>query len=135
MVLELRECCRYNIGSLQPLFYLSVSPSVRMHDNICQFPSKTLYGSQLKSDPSVSARLLSDLPNVKGLTGSTNEDSLDVLSHPVVFYDTAGSEYFERLEGDSDEGSRCNENEATLVKDWVAQLVSRNSSRTNPELE
>jgi DNA polymerase alpha-associated DNA helicase A len=41
----------------------------------------------------------------------------------VVFYDTAGCEYFERVDGDNDEGSRCNENEVTVVKGWVEKLV------------
>ena len=39
------------------------------------------------------------------------------------FFDTAGCEYFERLDGDGDEGSRCNENEATIVSNWVDKLV------------
>ena len=47
-----------------------------------------------------------------------------MLQHPVVFFDTSGCEFFERLEdGDADEGSRCNENEGTLVKNWVDKLV------------
>lgn len=46
-----------------------------------------------------------------------------MLQTPVVFFDTAGCEYFERLDGDGDEGSRCNENEVTIVKNWVEKLV------------
>ncbi|KAF8208137.1 AAA domain-containing protein [Mycena galopus ATCC 62051] len=92
----------------------------RMHSDICAFPSKTLYSSKLTSSPSVASHLLRDLPE-------THADSLDdekeVLATPVVFFDTAGCEYFERLEGDNDEGSRCNENEATVVKNWVDKLV------------
>ena len=91
-----------------------------MHDRICDFPSKTLYGSRLKSHSSVSSHLLRDFPNAQA-----SEDDDEVLQHPIVFFDTSGCEYFEKLDGDSDEGSRCNENEASVVKMWVDQLVSR----------
>lgn len=49
-----------------------------------------------------------------------------MLGTPVVFFDTAGCEYFERQETDSDndEGSKCNENEALVVKNWIERLVS-----------
>jgi DNA polymerase alpha-associated DNA helicase A len=40
-----------------------------------------------------------------------------------VFIDTAGSEYYERTEGDHDEGSKCNENEAMVVKKYITRLV------------
>ena len=45
------------------------------------------------------------------------------MGTPVVFYDTEGCEYLERVDGDGDEGSRCNENEAAVVKRSVEQLV------------
>lgn len=93
-----------------------------MHAQICEFPSKTLYASQLASHTSVASHLLRDLPNAQP---ESEEDAKEVLGTPVVFFDTAGCEYFERVEGDGDEGSRCNENEATVVKNWVASLVSR----------
>ena len=102
----------------------------RMHDLIAQFPSKVLYGSKLTADESVAAHLLRDLPNTKA---NSEEDEKEVLGTPVVFFDTAGCEYFERLEGDGEEGSRCNENEATVVKDWVETLVSDTQDRkTSP---
>lgn len=91
----------------------------RMHDKICEFPSKTLYQSKLKSHDSVAAHLLKDLPNA-----NTDADDDEVLQHPVVFFDTSGCEYFEKLDGDSDEGSRCNENEGTIVKNWVEKLIA-----------
>ena len=56
-------------------------------------------------------------------TRRRGDDDDDILSNPVVFFDTAGCEYYERTEGDSDEGSKCNENEVTIVKNWVDQLV------------
>lgn len=90
----------------------------RMHEQICAFPSHTLYGSKLVSHESVASHLLQDLPNAQ----ATSEDD-DLLQTPVIFIDTAGCEYFERLDGDGDEGSRCNENEATIVSRWVDKLV------------
>ena len=65
---------------------------------------------------------MKDLSNTKA---ASEDDEREILGTPVVFYDTAGCEYFERLEGDGDEGSRCNENEASVVKMWVDQLVRR----------
>ena len=91
-----------------------------MHNQICAFPSKTLYGSKLQSHTSVASHLLHDLSNARA---DSEEDEKDLLQTPVVFFDTAGCEYFERLDGDSDEGSRCNENEATIVSNWVDKLV------------
>lgn len=93
-----------------------------MHDQICTFPSKTLYASKLKSHTSVASHLLRDLPNA-----DTQSDDDEVLQHPIVFFDTSGCEYFEKLDGDGDEGSRCNENEATIVRNWVEKLVRRSS--------
>lgn len=77
----------------------------------------------MTSHESVASHLLRDLPEAKA---ESEEEDKEVLGTPVVFFDTAGCEYFERLDGDGDEGSRCNENEATVVKNWVQTLV-RNS--------
>lgn len=79
-----------------------------------------MYHNKLTSHASVSGHLLKDLPN----TGAPSEDEeTELLGTPAVFFDTAGCEYFERLEGDGDEGSRCNENEAVVVKNYLEQLV------------
>ncbi|KAJ7829434.1 AAA domain-containing protein [Mycena olivaceomarginata] len=80
----------------------------RMHSDICAFPSKTLYSSKLTSSTSVASHLLRDLPETHT---DSPDDEKEILSTPV------------RLEGDNDEGSRCNENEATVVKNWVDKLV------------
>ncbi len=80
-----------------------------------------MYHSKLNSHASVAAHLLRDLPNTKA---ESEEEETELLGTPVAFVDTAGCEYFERTEGDGDEGSRCNENEATVVKRCVEQLVS-----------
>jgi hypothetical protein len=99
-----------------------------MHAQICQFPSKTLYASKLKSHDSISSHLLRDLPNTTPFVETKDEETIkEILGTPVVFFDTAGCEYYERLEGDGDEGSRCNENEATVVKEWTEKLVRRSS--------
>ncbi|KAG1737470.1 AAA domain-containing protein [Suillus paluster] len=96
----------------------------RMHSQICQFPSKMLYASKLISHESVRSHLLKDLPNASAFTSSEDEDTIkETLGTPVVFFDTAGCEYFERVDGDGDEGSRCNENEAAVVLKWVERLV------------
>ena len=91
-----------------------------MHAQIAAFPSKVMYHSKLKSHDSVAAHLLRDLPNVHA---ESEDEEKELLGTPVVFYDTAGCEYFERVDGDGDEGSRCNENEAAVVKRSVEQLV------------
>ncbi|PFH51125.1 hypothetical protein AMATHDRAFT_143203 [Amanita thiersii Skay4041] len=101
----------------------------RMHEHICSFPSKTLYSSRLKPAESVAKHLLTDLPNIKNPRNTRvkldEEESKEILGTPVVFFDTSGCEYFERTdaEGNGDEGSKCNENEALVVKNWVEQLI------------
>ncbi|KAJ7764583.1 AAA domain-containing protein [Mycena maculata] len=92
----------------------------RMHADICAFPSATLYSSKLTSFSAVASHLLRDLPETHA---DSPDDEKEILATPVVFFDTAGCEYFERTEGDTDEGSRCNENEATVVKNWVDKLI------------
>jgi DNA polymerase alpha-associated DNA helicase A len=67
------------------------------------------------------SHLLDDLPNA---TVDSEEDAKELLQTPIVFFDTSGCEYFERVNNaDNDEGSRCNENEATIVGNWVDKLV------------
>ncbi|KAH9962122.1 P-loop containing nucleoside triphosphate hydrolase protein [Russula dissimulans] len=92
----------------------------RMHAKIAEFPSNVMYDSKLITHSSVASHLLRCLPNIT----TTSEDVQDILETPVVFFDTAGCEYYERVEGDGDEGSRCNENEATIVHNWVATLLA-----------
>ncbi|KAI0037075.1 AAA domain-containing protein [Vararia minispora EC-137] len=92
----------------------------RMHEKIAEFPSQVMYQSKLQAHTSVASHLLADLSST---TPKSDEDKADVLSVPIVFFDTAGCEYFERVDGDGDEGSRCNENEAIVVKKWVDTLV------------
>lgn len=119
------------------LSLLSLLQQYSMHAVIADFPSRILYNSALISHESVAAHLLKDLP---GVTDDSDVIS-DVLEVPIVFFDTAGCEYFERLQDDADEGgrrliqdegSRCNENEATVVKTWVEKLVSLHACSVGP---
>lgn len=104
-----------------------------MHENIASFPSKTLYDSSLVSDASVAKRTLLELPTI---VDPASEDTIDALTHPVVFFDTDGCEFFERTEAEGEgsvkgslgEGSKSNENEAVVVCRWARKLVSSQSS-------
>ena len=91
-----------------------------MNRKIADFPSKVMYHNKLHSHKSVASHLLDDLPNT---SADDDDEAEEVLRTPVVFIDTAGSEYYERVEGDHEEGSRCNENEAMAVKKYIARLV------------
>ncbi|KAG7529812.1 hypothetical protein FFLO_05399 [Filobasidium floriforme] len=103
----------------------------RMNETISAFPSDALYNSQLVNHESVAKRRLIDLPSI---TDPTSEDAQDTLTPTLVFFDTAGSEMYERLEGDGEdgsvqkgkvgEGSRYNENEAEIVSRWVRKLIA-----------
>lgn len=91
-----------------------------MNQKIADFPSKVMYHNKLRSHKSVASHLLDDLQNT---SAEDDDEAEEVLRTPVVFIDTAGSEYFERVEGDHEEGSRCNENEAMVVKKYITRLV------------
>ena len=91
-----------------------------MNQKIAEFPSRVMYHNKLRSHKSVASHLLDDLPNT---SAEDADEAEEVLRTPVVFIDTAGSEYYERVDGDGDEGSRCNENEAMVVKKYIARLV------------
>jgi DNA polymerase alpha-associated DNA helicase A len=108
----------------------------RMHADIASFPSDELYESALVSHDSVASHILRDiLPPLEeqGPGGARDEDDLDIP--PVVFYDTAGCEFFERS-GSSDEApigkggggiddeSKSNANEAVICAKWARHLVA-----------
>lgn len=98
-----------------------------MNENIATFPSDTLYDSSLISDSSVAKRTLFELPTI---VDPESEDTMDALQQTMVFFDTAGCEFYERTEGEGDkkgsigEGSKSNENEAVVVCKWARKLVS-----------
>lgn len=129
MVLVSNESSEFSIGkSKQRNVPIN---NVSMNERIAAFPSKTLYHNELISDPSVASHTLLDLETI---SNKDSDDAKDTLEHPVVFFDTAGCEFFERNEAnDADgkgrlrlgEGSKSNENEASIVAKWARHLVSR----------
>lgn len=76
----------------------------RMHETIMGFSSKVFYQGKLVADESVRSKVLADLPGV--------ERCADTES-PLLFLDTAGKGYEEKLEEGSQ--SRYNPEEAELV--------------------
>ncbi|QRV98888.1 DNA polymerase alpha subunit A [Ceratobasidium sp. AG-Ba] len=108
----------FGLSRLDLLKMLTVQ--YRMHKKIADFPSRTLYSSALVSHESVASHLLRDLPGV-----STEPELAEITAEPVVFFDTAGCEFYEKADAEGgDDASRSNENEATLVKKWVDELVT-----------
>ncbi|KIJ28163.1 hypothetical protein M422DRAFT_61944 [Sphaerobolus stellatus SS14] len=113
----------------------------RMNTKIASFPSKTLYHSRLKSFPANAGHVLADLPSVLSATEDQEESDEDADADAlgpgseVIFFDTAGAEFWERSEGDGSElnakgkgdnvdgGSLANENEAEVVRVWVGKLI------------
>ncbi|KAI7484577.1 DNA helicase [Hortaea werneckii] len=110
----------------------------RMHERIMAFPSTSLYDSRLQAAESVRTRLLKDLPYPVVDTDDTRE--------PLVFWDTQGGDFAEKVEADDDDGkepsasagtgtarkkkassllaeSKINENEAALVVYHVRNLI------------
>lgn len=98
----------------------------RMHETIMRFPSDALYDSQLIAADAVKDRLLTGLPYEVEETDDTKE--------PLVFWDTQGGDFPEKLEDDgviskggkgmSMGDSKSNEAEATLVKMHVKNLIT-----------
>ncbi|KAI7408472.1 DNA helicase, partial [Hortaea werneckii] len=110
----------------------------RMHERIMAFPSTSLYDSSLQAAESVRVRLLKDLPYPVADTDDTRE--------PLVFWDTQGGDFAEKVEADDDDDkepsasagtgtarkkkasfllaeSKINENEAALVVYHVRNLI------------
>ncbi len=81
----------------------------RMHERIMSFPSREMYGNELRAHPSVASRLLFEL-----LTA-------EVDAPPVLFLDTAGKG-FDEQRGELSE-SFCNEGEARLVVAHARRLL------------
>ena len=97
----------------------------RMHEKIMRFPSDEMYDSKLVADDAVKDRLLNDLPYEVQDTDDTRE--------PLVFYDTQGGDFPEKIEDEGPEkktkgaimsDSKSNEMEAALVKLHVKNLCA-----------
>ena len=97
-----------------------------MNSQIASFPSSALYSFLLVSADFVASRTLLTLPTVE----DPSEEATEFLERPVVFMDTAGCEFYERGDGGEGggsgvgEGSKLNENEAEVVRQYVEKLVS-----------
>lgn len=84
----------------------------RMHETIMGFSSKEFYGGKLIADDSVKGHLADELPGVA---------AGDLTSKPLIFIDTAGTGWEERLNELLQ--SRENEGEAALTERIVAALL------------
>ncbi|KAI7270223.1 DNA helicase [Hortaea werneckii] len=122
-----------------PAIKRMLTTQYRMHERIMAFPSSALYDSRLQAADSVRTRLLKDLPYPVHDTDDTRE--------PLVFWDTQGGDFPEKVEDDDDETSstsndtptgtagkkkkasallsesKINENEAALVAYHVRNLI------------
>ncbi|GAM87804.1 hypothetical protein ANO11243_058320 [Dothideomycetidae sp. 11243] len=95
----------------------------RMHEKIMQFPSDSLYEGKLAAAEAVKHRLLEGLPYEVQKTEDTSE--------PLVFYDTQGGEFFEKIEDNESPttkssllgDSKSNPSEAEVVRTHVEKLV------------
>jgi DNA polymerase alpha-associated DNA helicase A len=94
----------------------------RMHENIMRFPSDELYESKLIAAESVKSRLLKDLPY--------NVQETDETKEPVVFFDTQGGDFSEKVDDEEFAKkesllgeSKSNEMEALVVARHVDNLV------------
>lgn len=89
---------------LSPDYKQLIERQYRMHEKIMGFSSKIFYNDKLVADESVRLKVLADLPGVRR-TADTES--------PLLFLDTAGKGYEEKLEEGSQ--SRYNPEEAELV--------------------
>ncbi|KAI7314090.1 DNA helicase [Hortaea werneckii] len=79
-----------------PTIKRMLTTQYRMHETIMAFPSAALYDSQLQAADSVRARLLKDLPYPVTETDDTRE--------PLVFWDTQGGDFPEKVEDEEGSG-------------------------------
>lgn len=105
----------------------------RMHQAIMDFSNRYFYDGQLRAHDTVRDRDLGSLPAFQA--------DPETVQHPVVFIDTAGCGFDERLvesKGDSARSmSRYNPEEALLVREHLLQVLHRiNGEQTiNPANE
>ncbi len=85
----------------------------RMNEKIMNFSSREFYGGKLVADESVRSHVLADLPGVEK-TSETTE--------PLLYIDTAGKGFEEKLEGGSE--SRYNPEEAGLVLEILGKMLA-----------
>ena len=85
----------------------------RMHEKIMNFSSREFYGNKLVADESVRHHVLADLPGVE-----KTEDTTE----PLLYIDTAGKGFEEKLESGSE--SRYNPEEAGLVLRLLQKMTA-----------
>ena len=85
----------------------------RMHEAIMAFPSRALYGGELRAHPSVAGHTLADLAGVRDCAP---------LREPLLFLDTAGKGFDDEVGEDGE--SRRNPLEAALVASRVRALIA-----------
>ncbi|EAS34851.3 DNA helicase [Coccidioides immitis RS] len=101
-----------------PTIKRMLTTQYRMHEKIMSFPSCELYESKLIAADHVKARLLKDLP--------CDIQDTDDTCEPLVFYDTQGGEFPERIE-DGElllADSKSNDLEAAVVARHVQNLIA-----------
>lgn len=84
----------------------------RMHAQIMAFPSREMYGGELRAHPSVAARTL----------GEVLSPDAQVDAPPVLFLDTAGKGFEDEV--DAENSSRFNRGEAELVVGHARALLA-----------
>ncbi len=97
---------------LAPEFRTLLNRQYRMNEKIMGFSSKMFYKNLLVADPSVKSQTLSTLSGV--------QKNLDT-TEPLLFIDTAGKGFEERLETGSE--SRYNPEEAELVIGELKKMI------------
>jgi len=103
---------------LAPEFWTLLDRQYRMNEKIMGFSSKMFYKNLLIADESVKNQTLFDLPAV---TKTFNDTIAKDLKEPLLFIDTAGKGFEEKLEEGSE--SRYNPEEARLVIQELKKLM------------
>lgn len=99
----------------------------RMHEDIANWASKTMYGGKLISHESVQKRKLLGLPQVEekmkieSLPENVRDNAISLEKVTLMLIDTAGCDTHEMI---NDAGSRYNEGEADIVVSHVHSLLS-----------
>ena len=93
----------------------------RMHQNIADWASISMYSGKLKSHDSVRERKLIDLPQIKANSCDNSDSSEGVENTTLMLIDTTGCDMHETV---NEGGSRYNEGEAGIVISHVNSLIS-----------
>ncbi|KAN0060658.1 hypothetical protein ACQY0O_007316 [Thecaphora frezii] len=119
------------LGLFGPGIKTLLSIQYRMNLDIMAYPNAALYEGQLEAHSSCATISLRDVESFRSFPDGEggDEEEEEVATAPVVFYDTAGCEFYESSENDEamgkreGEGSKWNENEAALILRHIGILV------------